>query len=426
MSACSFPRWRAGTPDVIEYLFRRLCDQQIHCVLTFDRVLDAERLALAVRLTLDAEPVLGCRFIERPWRSYWQRRDDLDSCAPCRLEAAFSLDDQLQRFMTAPCDPRVDPLLRVFLLRSSVDTICVKVDHVVADASGLRDCVALIASIYNRLGRDPSYRPQPNLDGDRGFGQVLHQFSFRDKVAAAARLVARRKVGSWHFPATGEDRDERIIVVRHFGAERLAALRAYRLQHAATTNDVLLAAFFRALVKVIDPPRTEPLPVGFSLDLRHYLPRQRTDTICNLAGAVFPAFVPRPDEPLDATVAKVRDTMRAIESQHPGLAGAIGAEVLVKLGLPWLQGLLGLVIQSGGATNPYFSNLGGLGTRADFGGPMITDGYLVGPVMFPRGCMLAVSSSGRSLTMTVGFCQSATRRADVQRVLDLIERDLPR
>lgn len=415
---------RATAPDLLEYVGRRFGDQQLHCVLTFDSALDVERLARATRLALDAEPVLGSRFVERAWHSYWARRDDLDSQELCSLEYGTPVEGRLQRFMVTPGDPRVDPLLRILVLRSDVDTICIKLDHVAADASGLRDCVALLASIYARLAYNPHYRPEPNRDGDRGFRQVLTQFSLADKVAALR--AGRRKVEPWGFPAASETCANRVILMRRIGPARLAALRACRLAHHATTNDVLLTAFFRALFEVIDPPAAGPLKVQFSVDLRQYLPQRRAGSICNLAGAVFPAIARRSDESFDATLVRVRDAMRAIEAARPGLAGTVVVETLAKLGLPLARKMAALVTGwSRGMMAPIFSNLGGLSSRADFGGPKITDGYLVGPVMFPGAFMLALSSSGKAVTMSAGFCEPGTSRADVRRLLDVIDRELP-
>jgi len=415
----------AAAPDLLEYLGRRVADQQLHCVLTFDRALDFERLSHATRLALDSEPVLGSRFVERPWHSYWERREDLDERKICSLEHGSSPEERLQRFMTTPGDPRVDPLLRVLVLRSDVDTVCIKLDHVAADASGLRDCVALLASIYARLAGDPQYRPEVNRDGDRGFGQVLRRFSFADK--AAALLARRQKAEPWGFPAASDVCAERTILIRRIAADRLPTLRDYRLAHRATTNDLLLTAFLRALFEVIDPHSAGPLTVQVSVDLRQYLPQQRAGSICNLAGAVFPAFVRRAGEPFDGTLVRVRDAMRAIEAGRPGLAGTMLVEMVLKLGLPLARRVAALLARrNGGVMAPIYSNLGGLSPRADFGGPKVIDGYLVGPIMLPRAFMLALSFTGKAITMSAGFCEPGTNRADVERLLDVIDRELPR
>jgi NRPS condensation-like uncharacterized protein len=51
---------------------------QLQAVVLFDRNLDEDILKKAVRLSLDAEPVLGCRFIEDEKQPYWQRFEEPD------------------------------------------------------------------------------------------------------------------------------------------------------------------------------------------------------------------------------------------------------------------------------------------------------------------------------------------------------------
>lgn len=64
--------------DQVNYLDGASNDKQGRSVVTFDGHVDANRMVRAVRLTLDAEPILGCGFVERPRRLCWERRDDLD------------------------------------------------------------------------------------------------------------------------------------------------------------------------------------------------------------------------------------------------------------------------------------------------------------------------------------------------------------
>ncbi|MDP8256323.1 MAG: hypothetical protein P9M14_11290 [Candidatus Alcyoniella australis] len=49
---------------------------QIHAVLDLEGRIDRDRLAQAMRLLCDAEPVLGCRFVEHWAVPYWQRLSD--------------------------------------------------------------------------------------------------------------------------------------------------------------------------------------------------------------------------------------------------------------------------------------------------------------------------------------------------------------
>ena len=61
--------------DCLNYSVRyvRFTNSTIQAVIHFRDKLDAVRLARAVKLSVDAEPVLSCKFIEREDRPFWQR-----------------------------------------------------------------------------------------------------------------------------------------------------------------------------------------------------------------------------------------------------------------------------------------------------------------------------------------------------------------
>ncbi len=74
MNATEAPaRYPALTLDRMLHLARHLHDGQSRYLITFSARLDTERIARAFELSLDAEPVLGCRFVDHPWRPYWER-----------------------------------------------------------------------------------------------------------------------------------------------------------------------------------------------------------------------------------------------------------------------------------------------------------------------------------------------------------------
>ena len=93
-------------------------------------------MARAVRLTMDAEPVLGCRFVKHPWRPYWERRDDLDRLHLCSVVEPQDPESELWRFIAMPLDPYEDSQVQVRIFRSGTDTLCVRLDHLAADGAG--------------------------------------------------------------------------------------------------------------------------------------------------------------------------------------------------------------------------------------------------------------------------------------------------
>ncbi len=65
----------ATSQDCFNYSVRyvRFTNSTIQAVIHFRGKPDTVRLARAVKLSVDAEPVLGCKFIEREDRPFWQR-----------------------------------------------------------------------------------------------------------------------------------------------------------------------------------------------------------------------------------------------------------------------------------------------------------------------------------------------------------------
>jgi NRPS condensation-like uncharacterized protein len=159
-------RLPAPALDQMAYQFSPLSDGQIRCVLRFDGALDAERLARAFRLSLDAEPVLGCRFVVRRGRCDWARRADLNDLAHCPVAMFASqerLDEVLEQVLLAPLDPFAGPPVTGRLLRGATDTLIVKINHFAADGFGLLQFLRVLAAIYGELGARPGYQPTPNL-----------------------------------------------------------------------------------------------------------------------------------------------------------------------------------------------------------------------------------------------------------------------
>ena len=145
-------RYPAQPQDLLNYFGRSVANQQVNIVLRLDGSLDEERLRRAFRLTFDAQPILGCRFVDGPDRPYWERRDDLDDIEPCAVVTCGDTDAGLWRFVATPTDPRRDPLVRAVVARNGTDTLCIKMDHVAADAAAARQYLKLLAGDLRHPG----------------------------------------------------------------------------------------------------------------------------------------------------------------------------------------------------------------------------------------------------------------------------------
>jgi NRPS condensation-like uncharacterized protein len=414
-------------------------DPQILLVLSFDGRLDDSRMERAVRLSVDAEPLLGCRFVDRKWRPHWERRKDLDHVRLFNLTKGVEVPKALEEVLTTPMDPAKGPLVEVQILRSVADTLCIKLSHVVGDGGGIMEYGDLLAGIYRQLGSDPGYVPIPNVGGRRGLRQISDRLGPWDRLRLL-RSSLEDLIGNnypfryWTFPSMKivcPPSVKRTFVIRQIGPDRFGATREYGHKHQATLNDVMLAAFCRALTAVIRPKPDTPLRLRMTADLRRYLPTRRGETICTLSGFVHLNLGTELGTTFHDTCMRVRDCMNRAKSGFPGLGDFPLAALLFK-GFPFFLArklfllMVDQLIRKGNIP-PIFTNVGRVEPeRFAFGDLEVADGFVAPPVVFPPFFSLGMTSCGDTLTLCTGFCGSTVERSKVEDLLERLEDELPR
>lgn len=421
-------RFPATLMDQVEYMCRNMADQQLHLVLSLDGRLDADRMARALRLTLDSEPVLGSRFTERAFRPYWERRDDLDELSPCTVTQVGQegLEGALFDFITAPADPRTDVVARAAIFRAEKDTLCIKLDHAASDGGGLKEYAGLLSSTYRRLGEDPGFLPAASAGADRTLHQVYRNFTRVERMKSLAIAQPPRAV--WGFPWEEGGHSETAFAVRLVDAEAFGAIRDLGKRTDSTVNDLLLTAFFRALFEMNDPEPGVRLPIQVPIDLRRYLPGGRAQAVCNCSGQLHPTIERKPGEGFAATLARVRGRMNSFKTRSPGVGAAILIELLASPGFAITRRVYdGMVrgMERSGKAVPFLSNFGVLPEDdLELGDVGVSRAFMVSPVMFPPGFLLGASSFRDSMTLTAGFSRARANGRVVERFLDALEGEL--
>jgi len=415
-------RYPATAMDKFELLARNFHDGQNRFILTFDGRLDKDRITRAIRLGLDAEPVLGCRFVWHPWRPYWERSLDLDSFSPCSVVEARDLEAELGEFLDSPLDPLKGIQVGARLFRGAQDVLCIKLTHESADAAGDFDYIALVAKIYRELGTNPAYRPPVNL-GRRGQSQVFQNVGFLSLLRACFHFSFPRS--RWRFPqSSGRPMGGR-FAMRRIGQEGRTRMKSYCREHQVSVNDLMTAAYFRALCELLDPPPDIPLPFQMSVDLRRHLPSGRAGAVCNLAGAFFPALRRKFGDTLEDTVAEVHRLTEASRSSCPWLRDALLLE-----GVPFLlqRRILPQVISrqlASGRIMPWLTHMGIMDRRLpDFGDIDLKSASGFGPVPNPPGCYLLTWIFSGNIFISTSFTHDSASLHTGELLFDAFVRQL--
>jgi NRPS condensation-like uncharacterized protein len=386
--------------------------------LEFPSELDPDRLALALDLVLDAEPVLGCRMVIDSKRPYWQRL-----LLKERQNFRFTRDErEYLEFRNSGQDSLKGPQLQACLLRGGKgDRLLLKVCHEAGDAGGVKDVASRLSAIYNRLEKEPGYRPEPNLSGCRGLDQVMRQLPKR----AYPKIV-------WNFlrQSFANRMWERVVnlslpmgplepmtyVVKQIPAECVQKIAAFGKKHDATINDVLVAAHFQAQAKETGWDRKTKLMMITTVDLRRwYLPDEKAGGICNLSLFEYPNLGCNLGKDFEDTVGLVSRMTRSRKNDWFGLSDLSMVTLFKLLPFPVLNNFgarLAFFLSTRHAFPNAFTNMGEIKIPSVNFGIQPASAHLLPPLILPPYFASGLSGYDGSLTLSAGAPVHAQKTID--------------
>jgi NRPS condensation-like uncharacterized protein len=393
-------RFTVTTQDAYNYAASKVfADQQLCMAIKLSGTLDENTLTKAIRLSLDFEPVLGCRFVENDGNPFWERRSDLDEIEIFLVVETASPETARHVFVNEPIHADVDPLVTAKIFRAKdADAVCIKVNHSACDAGGLKEYVSLLSDLYSMLSTCGRCSIQPNL-GRRDQSQI---FQHTKDPRTLAMKGFPRPTWTLHQKAGSEPLHSfRVIPQAQF-----EAIKKYAKDKKATVNDVLLTALYRTLFAINETGEGKPMVMQVSIDLRRYLPEHRAEAVCNLSGALYVALERKLDEPFDGTLERVCGSIRKLKGDYPGLESATGLEYLFSQGSAYMEKYMADSAAQGkkyNVTFPLLSNFGVL-DKYHFGELEMVKGYITSPVMYPPGFMLGATTFNGEMTFSIGYC----------------------
>ena len=295
-------------------------------VLDFEVSLNVDILRRAVRLLLDAEPILGC-FLDRSAKEpVWRRRDDLDVDPGFLVVKGDVPENATDPVLTEQW--RIETarnLETVLRQRPPGDRLYLKVSHVIADGTGMVDVAARLAQIYSGLLKDPDFRLPPNTAPRDSFAW-LKEFKLRQKLRIITRdlgeirhLTAKRAGLSLCDPQqlqrpTRDSRQVSLVV----GPERLEEIDALARDRGSTRNDMLLAGFARSYARFADADQSCLLQIAIPNNLRRFAEVQSRPAINNLAGVANLFVRPNLGSDFGETLDRVSSDMQRLRGAFMG------------------------------------------------------------------------------------------------------------
>ncbi|MDD2998623.1 MAG: hypothetical protein PHV05_06130 [Candidatus Riflebacteria bacterium] len=400
-------------------------NNHLNMVITFKERIYENRLARAVRITMEMEPVLGCHVAEVGDSIGFVRRDDLDSLDLCEVFETTDPETDLQRHIALPIDAQKDPMVQVKILRTpEKDIVVVKMDHTCGDGGALKEYVVLLAKIYNNLCSNVSCTNLLIAPRQNAF-QIMRQFGM-DELLKAWKPSGTPPPPTWFFPCSGYQNLNPRFELFQLSNQQFETLKRRARENGATVNDILLTAYFRALFIINPSKAAQPRPVSVSVDLRRYLSETDRHTIANVSSSFNLLLAEVIKEPFSNTLERVIQAKSELNLEQEIIPSALFFEILRKFGSSgarkWFEGATKLS-QKANFSPPFLSNIGMI-APVMLGESIASECYAVTPAMFAPLFMLGASTYNKTLTMVINYHASDLNQHDIKAFWGSMHEDL--
>jgi len=303
--------------DAMEY-----SDHQIRCTIEFEEKINAKVLKKAAELLIKTVPILSRTYKDHGDKSYWEDAD------PTNVQDLFAVTDskeEFDRFIASRTNEASGPQIKFCLFQEDRDVLAAVINHMVSDAAGFKECMYLFADIYSNLIKNPDYKPDSIIDGDRGFKDIVSKFSLikKGQMILFDRRDSNQESGC-EYPMSREGEMFPFVVSREITPETYGNMRNCCRNRKVTMNDLILTAYFRSLSEKLNMQGKE-LDVPIMIDMRKYLDDKSFRALANISSTTIVRISVPSDEDFGTTLDKVSAVMRLKK------AGNLGITTFIKL-----------------------------------------------------------------------------------------------
>jgi NRPS condensation-like uncharacterized protein len=417
-------RYKAVIFDKMQYLYKTtgFNDHQLHCVILFNDKIDAGAMKNAVRLLVKAVPILSRTYRNCDGNSYWQD----SSCNEwADLFTIADNDEEFNKFTFSAINEETGPQIKVCLLPGTCDSISIVQNHMVSDAAGFKQCIYLLSGIYSSLLKNPAYFPDVIIDGDRSYSEILRQLPLfqRVKILLLNNKDNNKKDGCRFPMSTVPEADTTPFIVTHAVSPVIYnKIRENCKANDATVNDVIAAAYFRVLSKVLDM-NGKTLNIPIMVDMRRYLGDKQFKSLTNLSSTAIISLKVSNEETLQQTISKVKAIMNYKKTNNLGMNPLIKLHSVFKL----CKNSLGYNLLKKALRNPEIcmTNVGILDSKMlVFGDSAIMNAYMCGSIKYRPHFQMSVSTFNDKMTFCVNLYGSNKDREAIAQFLELMDQEL--
>ncbi|MFA9378714.1 MAG: hypothetical protein ACERKZ_18515 [Lachnotalea sp.] len=416
-------KYKAEIFDKLQYLFEetKFNDHHLHCVIHFENKLNADIMKKAMTLLLKSEPLLSCVYKYNKGNSYWEAASNSEFSD---LFSVVTDETDFHTFTTSKTNELTGPQIKACLHSSTKDSLSIIMNHMVCDAAGFKQCLYLLSYLYSNLIKDVGFSSIYAFNGDRSIQIITSQIGFFNKIKA---LLLQNKESnqrkSHQFPMSQDKNISPFILTHTISATRYMVLHDYSKQNNVTINDIVLAAYYRALAKLMSM-EGKPLYIPIMIDMRRYLPEKSNHSLTNLSSTVITHIVVNPNDTFKKTLTKVHEEINMMKATQMGMNGFVKLALVFKL----FNNTHSYSITKKNLKNPYIcmTNIGIVDSeKLIFEGSPVTDAFMCGSIKYRPHFQIALSSFKNQITFSSNLYGSIQDRQTITDFFSLLDNELP-
>ncbi|HAG96704.1 MAG: hypothetical protein ACPGZU_01930 [Ketobacter sp.] len=416
--------------DKVNVCLQAFGDHVMHLVFDVQGQINLERLQRAARLSLVQHPIMAMQLQESGLQPRWQAHPEhvLDAFRYCDLIEESECQPALDRFLVQERDYRIEPMLKIRVIRHTVDTVCIKVSCVPIDGRGFLIFVEDLLAIYEHLQLNPNYQPPAgNLDL-RSTKALLPYFKvidvFRLLISGLRNQITdSRTANNWQFPSQPGQHIEKRYYCHQCRPSTLQALNRYRKLHDLSFNDVLLGAYYKALYEIIQPSGKGPYCVLNTYDLRRYEQAGAPNRVANYSSFINTNVRLQADTSLAAAARAVSHAINTRKARYPGITeGPFIWPLLTFLPFPIGSFIVKGLLKHRGEKIPVFTNVGVIHTdKMRINGQPISNVQPFAPLEHPPKLTVTLATSGEVISLSVGYSENHFPTTLIQHLFQRME-----
>jgi NRPS condensation-like uncharacterized protein len=265
------PRYRIEPLDEYMRIQEKSNDHQIRAVIVFKSHLNLDALRRSLKRSFDIIPVLGSKYVRTARNSYWDNStvnysgDDYFT-----LKNGTFSNKKLMSMLRRIPDQYSGPQLSAIVFRQTGnDILCIVVNHMVFDASGVKSYIYLLSQLYTQEEGGRGLRT-PAINPERRLSVLLKNIGLMDKLKI---LFQKKNIDiNKEKPLLKKENDEVAprLFLRKIDNLKYKRIRSFCKKHEITVNDFMIALFSKALYDVNEYVGDEQLTLYTMIDLRQY------------------------------------------------------------------------------------------------------------------------------------------------------------